>query len=206
MILTSAQLNYMSAIRSLLQQRLYTSEELQGLEMDLVRSSYVYGGRYVTGRQSLSRLLSYATANGEPLEKRTVMLVQVADWDLLFDRRGTALDNYAEIYEFMKQRGIAQDTIDAVFSPETPVMLPAFAPNRLVAEDAAGSAGYIDVAFDVLIVGTTRRVEILDAHNASKDAQDDLVHLILRSRFRPRVVDGEFVRASRVVVRYHVPG
>jgi len=203
MILTSAQRNYLNAIRSLLQQRAYTSEELKGLEMDLLRTSYVYGGRYLTGRQSLSRLISYATANGEPLEKRVVMLVEVADWDLLFERRASALDNYAQIHEYMKQRGVAQSTIDAVFSPATPVMLPAFMPNPLVAEDPASSTGYIDVAFDVLVVGTTRRVEILGASNASKEEQGDLEHLILRSRFRPMVVDGEFPRASRVVVRYY---
>ena len=204
MILTSAQRNYLNAIRSLLQQRAYTSGELQGLEMDLLRTSYVYGGRYLTGRQSLSRLISYATANGEPLDKRAVMFVEVADWDLLYERRASALDNYAEIYAYMKQRGMAQSTIDAVFSPDTPIMLPAFLPNSLVAEDPANATGYIDVAFDVLMVGTTRRVEILNASNASKEAQNDLEHLILRSRFRPRIVDGEFPRASRVVVRYYL--
>jgi hypothetical protein len=48
-----------------------------------------------------------------------------------------------------------------------------------------------------------RRIEILgSSDNVAAAAKDDLVHLIERSRFRPRVTDGQFAHASRVVVRY----
>ena len=208
MILAAAQSNYLQAIRSLVREGLYSSEELRELELDLARSSYVYGGyvdggRYQTGRSALSRLMTYSAATGEPILSRATALVQVADWDLVFEHRDLALDTYEETYEFLQQQGVAQASIDELFSPETPVVLPAFLPNPLVAEEK--SAEHIDVAFEVTLFGFSRRIEVLGATDTvSKADKDDLVHLIQRSRFRPRVVNGELARASRVVVRYYL--
>jgi hypothetical protein len=96
-------------------------------------------------------------------------------------------------------------SIDAVFSPLTPVVIPAFLPNPLVSKETPESTGYIDVAFDVSKYGRSLRVEILDTTtNATNAAKDRLVRLILRSRFRPRVIDGQFGRTPPIVVRYYV--
>jgi hypothetical protein len=201
-ILADAQRNYLRAVNVLLRQRRYADEQLRTLERSLLETSYVYGGQYMTGRQSLARLLSYGVATGEPLLSRATALVQVADWDLLFERRPLALDEYEQTYEHLKQQGVPQAAVDELFSPATPVVLPTFLPNPLIGDEAEAT-GYIDVAFEITNVGTSRRIEILDASaHATRAAKKDLVHLIARSRFRPRVTDGEFARASRVVVRY----
>jgi hypothetical protein len=201
-MLADAQRNYLRAIGVLLRQGRYADEQLQTLERNLIESSYLYGGRYLPGRQSLGRLVSYGVANRVPLLSRATALVHAADWDLLFERRVFALEEYQQTYEYLKQQGVAQAAIDELFAPAIPVALPTFLPNPL-ARDAQQATGYIDVAFDILNVGTTRRIDILGASdNATKAAKDELVTLIARGRFRPRVKDGEFVRASRVVVRY----
>jgi hypothetical protein len=88
--------------------------------------------------------------------------------------------------------------------PELPVVLPAFQPNPLARDETKEAIGHIDVEFDVTKYGRGRDVEILDAANATRDAQDRLVRLIATSRFRPRPVAGTFGRASRVAVRYYL--
>ena len=201
-MLNDAQRNYAGAIRVLLRQHRYADGELDELERKLIRSSYVYG-RYVTGRQSLARIISYAVANGEPLLNRATALVQVADWDLLFEHRPLALDAYAQTYQFLEQQDVPQAAIDELFTPATPVTLPTFMPNPLAGAVYLPPGEYFDVAFEITRFGTSRRVEVLgSSDNASADARDEVVHLIERTRFRPRVTDGQLARASRVVIRY----
>ena len=99
----------------------------------------------------------------------------------------------------------AQTSIDEFFSPKTPVVLPTFEPNPLASNVTQASTGYIDVAFEISRYGDGRRVRILDATTNATDADKrGLVELIEGSRFRPRVADGEFARASPVVLRYYL--
>ena len=91
-----------------------------------------------------------------------------------------------------------------MFSPPLPLVLPTFEPNPLVAGPAEESTGYIDVAFTITQLGEPRRMRIVDAtSNATEAAKKDLVALISSSRFRPRLVRGEF-GASPVQVRYYL--
>ncbi len=195
---------YAQAIGVFLRQEAYSSDELRELETKLIHSSYAYGGSYQVGRRSLSRLVSYGAANEEPLSQRIDSVIQVADWDLLFDQRPPAIELYEEIYAFLEQRGVARAAIDEWFSPETPHMLPTFAPNPAAAARAQTATGYVDIAFEITYFGTARHVDVVSSINASKDARSDLVRLVSRGRFRPIVKDGEFARATPVVVRYYV--
>jgi hypothetical protein len=83
-------------------------------------------------------------------------------------------------------------------------VLPAFQPNPLARDESKDATGHIDVAFDITKYGRGRAVDILDAANVTRDAQERLVALIMNSRFRPRPSDGAFDRASRVAMRYYV--
>ena len=97
-----------------------------------------------------------------------------------------------------------QAAIDALFSPPLPLVLPTFEPNPLVAGTSEASTGYIDVTFTISELGEPRRVRIVGAtSHATEAAKEDLAALIKGSRFRPRLVDGEF-RASPVRVRYYL--
>jgi gamma-glutamyltranspeptidase/glutathione hydrolase len=204
-ILADAQRNYANAIEVLLRQQAYSSDELRELELALARSSYRYGGQYHTGRQSLVRLVSYDVANGAPLRKRVDSLLQVADWDLMFEHRDLALDTYAKTYALLQSEGLAQESIDAMFAPRTPIALPAFLPNPLASDAPQGSANFVDVAFDITRFGASGRIEILDSTSgASEAAKDRLVRAIHGSRFRPRVIDGEIARTARIVIRHYL--
>jgi hypothetical protein len=203
-ILSDAQRNYANAIEVLVRTGLYASDELEQLERDLLRTSYAFSGRYYTGRHSISRLISYSVANGEPLVDRARVLLELADWDLLFERRGPALELYGSIYDYLRQQGMPQAAIDELFAPAEPVALPTFMASPFAAAPD-GSRGYIDVAFEITRFGASRRNEIVEAsETASRGDKDRLVAAIRRTRFRPKTTDGTFDGASQVVARHHL--
>jgi hypothetical protein len=200
-MLADAQRNYEAAIRVLGLAGQYASAELRGLELDLLWGTYTYEGFYPVGRRSLRRLVAYDVAIAKPLAERADGLLQIADWDLLHGRRRLALENYEGTYELLKREGVEPASIAALFSPEIPVILPAFQPNPLA---TSISDEYIDVSFNITY-GTSGQVEILTkTMNVSDEAEKQLVRLIERRLFRPRVVDGEFPRSTPVVLRYYL--
>jgi hypothetical protein len=271
-IVADAQTHYADAIAVMLRNELYSSDELQNLELELVRSIDVIRDRgahdqrfrddgltrarldlepwrtwwaavrplaeweltqppadagqqpplesaselgqvtrpaaalvdYGFGRRSLERLLAYENATSAPLPRQIAALVRVADWDLLYSYNSRALEQYEKAHELLKQAG-AQASIEELFSPRIPLVLPAFVPNPLASDAPESPTGYIDVAFEVGRYGDSRQIEILDTTmNATDAAKTELVQLIQRSRFRPRLTDGEFARASPVVLRYYL--
>ena len=61
------------------------------------------------------------------------------------------------------------------------------------------------MTFQITKYGKSERIEILyTTMNATDAAKDDLVRLIARSQFRPRVTRGQFADSSPVVVRYYL--
>ena len=201
-----AQTYYAQAVRIILGNQRYSSDELPQLLMELAVISYRYGNPSL-GRRSLSYLLAYQTKNSRDWVTRIDALVQIADWDLLHavgrDAEDAALAEYAQAYELLERNGTAQESIDQMFSPETPVVLPAFLPNPLATKEKHESLGHIDVAFDVDRHGRSRHVRVLDTSaNSTRLAEKRLVQLISRGRFRPRFEHGRVVDAAPMAVRY----
>lgn len=159
---------------------------------------------YERGRQSLRRLYEYAAATSSPALLQADAIVQLADWDLLHSRNGHALDTYAQAYSELEAAGVPAEAIARLFAPPLPVVLPAFKPNPLAADEAKVATGHIDVAFEVTKYGRTRAVEIRDAANATPDEANRLVALLARNRFRPLATAGQFADATPVVLRYHL--
>ena len=84
-------------------------------------------------------------------------------------------------------------------------LLPAFLPNPLASGDMSGSAGYIDFAFEISRHGKGRNIQILSTTgNVTRADERDLIELILRNQFRPRIVDGHFADSQPIVVRYYL--
>jgi hypothetical protein len=214
-LLWESQMHYSDAIKVAVANDQYTRDELRELETKLVRSHFLYGAMYLDGRdyalgrESLRRLVAYEAAASAPPLVQLEALIGVADWDLLFAESGKLRDNAHAMYEHAYRRLSAtgqHEAIEAIFSPKIPVVLPTFLPNPLAAADGRPSAEYLDIAFEVTKAGRARNVEVLEASTASRRAAVRHVNqLIERSRFRPRLVDGEFADSTRVVVRYHLP-
>jgi hypothetical protein len=159
---------------------------------------------YHRGRQSLRRLYAYAAAAPTTPLSQADLALQIADWDLLYSNNGVALDRYEYIHAMLEDAGVEPASIAQLFAPPTPVVLPAFEPNPLAADETQVARGYIDVTFEITRFGKSRDIEVLKDSNATQRAKQDLVALISHSRFRPRPTDGQFGRASPVAVRYYL--
>jgi len=125
--------------------------------------------------------------------------------DLLNSQNTIALDEYEQAYRLLEQRG-DRASIERVFAPPIPVLLPWYSANPLSSEQA-GASGYVDVAFGVTKFGASRQVEILDSTTNATDADKaQLVRLIKNSRSglarRRRL--GPHVGARRALLRHRV--
>ena len=132
------------------------------------------GGSNTRGRD-LRRAVDYAQA-----------LIELADWSLLFSRNGTAVKRYAEAHALLVANGVPAASIEELFPADTPVFLPTFAPTPFDGAAGAGSAGYVDVDFEVGKYGQPRDVTIVAmAGDAAAAASKELAAAINRGRFRP---------------------
>jgi hypothetical protein len=156
-------------------------------------------------RANNHRLIAYAEHSPDDSEawgKQLQAYLELADWDLLYERNDAARAEYALVHENLKTNGVAEAVIAGVFAPEVPIVLPTFRPNPL--QTAIGNR-YIDVTFEITKFGEPRRIEIVGvAPNVPDAAKDELVDVINTSRFRPRIADGELGRATPVAVRYYL--
>ncbi len=208
-ILWEAQRLYWDAIQVMRRNALYSSEELRNLENELIRTSYIYGHNPAVGKASLRRLLTYDVANAAPWETRVESLVQIADWDLMFangrSESDAVLATYEAAYRELEKAGTSLAAIEDTFFPKTPVVLPAFLPNPLVSEKTPESKGFIDVAFEISKYGKGDGIEIVGSTNNVTDAaKKNLVRVIGRSTFRPRLIAGHVADNSPIVVRYYL--
>jgi tetratricopeptide (TPR) repeat protein len=195
---------YERAVDIILRNQSYANDDLPTLLIDLAKSSYTYGGQRL-GRMSLTYLLAYQASNEAPLLSRAETLVQIADWDLLhavgIDAQEVALAEYAHAYELMTQKGISEDLVREIFTPDAPIVLPAFMPSPFDVKGASG--GYVDVAFSIDKFGRGKHVRVVGATKGTdREAQKRVEHLVMRSRFRPRLIDSRTADEARLVVRY----
>jgi hypothetical protein len=197
---------YVRAVDIILRNQSFASDDLPTLFIELAKNSFEFGGEKL-GRRSLTYLLAYQTWNGESWLGRLETLVQIADWDLLhavgLNEEDAALAEYARAYELMEEKGIAEDSVREIFAPDAPVILPAFMPNPFAGDGVPReSTGYVDVAFAIDKYGRSRHVRLDQAEGSDREAAKRVEHFVMRSRFRPRLVDSRTADEGRMVVRY----
>jgi hypothetical protein len=215
---------YRRAIRAILQNDDYSSDELKTLLAEILPAAY-RNDVDVNASAVYRHMLDYEVENPVSPASRADTLLEVADWNLLTlhrcrgaarpmitcpgpdptpEQHEAVLKQYALALEEFQDAGLEREAADEIFSPRIPAVLPAFLPNPLDSE-RAGATGYIDVAFDVTARGFGENVEILDStKSVLRRHENDLVKLIEESSFRPRATDGNLVEAARVTVRYYV--
>jgi hypothetical protein len=150
----------------------------------------------------------YQNEHGAPWPARIETLVQMADWDLMYafgrDQKDMALSEYAQAYDLCKQQGLPQETIDRMLSPRIPIPLPVFVRSPLVTNET-GSAGHLDVGFEVDKYGESGRVRTRSlAGSATPAVEKSVEQVIEHTRFRPRLVDSKLAGTGPIVVRYYV--
>jgi hypothetical protein len=227
--IVQAQMNYMTAIGAIMRSGEYDHPELAELENGLVRAYYAQASKlrrwstesvllspdfidqfspttqmqslYERGRDSYRRRVrSRATAELSPLDRAHV-LVEAADWSLLFSRNGTALERYAEAYALLIEQRVPEAAIRELFPTDTPVFLPAFSPSPFI-PDATAANEYVDVDFEIGKYGTPRKVEIVAvAGEAAKTRSKGVFRAVSSARYRPRPLTAEEA-ATAYRVRY----
>ncbi|HET7607563.1 MAG TPA: hypothetical protein VFL84_02710 [Gammaproteobacteria bacterium] len=197
----------MAAVAELAEWELPYPEEpsLQGDDDDHVLTKQVHiMDPYHRGRQSLRRLYAYGAASSDSSVEQAEAVAQMADWDLLYSHNGRAIESYDVARGMLDEAGVPASSVEQLFAPPTPVVLPAFQPNPLARDESRVATGYIDVAFEITKYGRSRAVEILDSANASHAAKQDLIALIRVNRYRPQLTDGVFADATPVRLRYYL--
>jgi hypothetical protein len=159
---------------------------------------------YYRGRQSLRRLYIYSVASASPPLRQATAILHMADWDLLFSSNGLAVEGYELAQSMLTRAASNAASLERLFAPAVPVVLPSFEPNPLAPDETRVPTGHIDVAFAITKYGRARDIEIRAAADATDDAQAELVGLLKSSRFRPRLTDGRFADSPLLDVRYHL--
>ena len=86
----------------------------------------------------------------------------------------------------MVANGVPEASIEPLFPADMPASLPTFAPTPFDGAAGAGSAGYVDVDFEVGKYGQPRDVTIVAvAGDAAAATSKELAGAINRGRFRP---------------------
>jgi hypothetical protein len=152
----------------------------------------------------LRRLYVYSVVSSSPAPAQAAALVEMADWDLLFSSNGLALEGYALARDLLERAGDGEASLDGLFAPELPVVLPSFEPNPLARDETRAATGHIDAAFEITKYGRARKIELRASENVTDRARAELVGLLKSTRFRPRLTDGRFADSAPVFVRYHL--
>jgi len=160
---------------------------------------------YGIARDSLERQFAYDVRNQGSWEDQANTLLQIFDWDLLHSKNALALRGYEHVHQQLEQMDIEQASINVMFQPRIPVVLPSFRPNPLKTGQTSRSGGFIDVEFEISRYGVSQGVKILDTTtHASAQEIKNLVELITQSKFRPGFDENGLARKSRAFVRYYV--
>lgn len=216
-LLLEARSYQIRALDALLQNGHYASDEFWDQFMQVLDTSYVVMPRARSyGDQPLAnlmvRLLSYEPQDEAERVRRAMILVQLADMNVMRARRldryvgfDTVRQQYEQAYAALQQEGVSAEDLQALFAPELPITLPAFRANPLDTSASAGAAGYIDIAFEITRQGKSRRLAVGEmSANIERSQRRELERMITLTTFRPRLENGVLVENAPVSLRYYV--
>lgn len=210
-MLRQARRSYGAAIRSAMFDERPNMSQLFELEDSIIDSYYFElmnpdlsaGGVYSGAVRALqARLANIRTYSGAP-EAVAAALIEIADWHLMFGSFGHAMRIYDETLADLRAEIADEQRVAAMFSPETPVPLPAVASNANVFHEISDVHGYFDVEIEINRYGGVRDMTVIGrSPNASEPIERRLKKFVYQSRFRPRYVDGDWLSRDRFSIRY----
>ena len=146
-----------------------------------------------------AKILEYAQAN-----------VDIGDWNLLYNRTQSAEQVYELVWEFLLEQENGEQVLQELFGRV--VKLPSFGGTRHPyvedeirngQEQATLQFQDVDIMFDVTPNGETRNLRLVSEEfdETNRDVLR-LYSIIRRTKFRPRVEEGEAVLSRDNVFRY----
>jgi len=225
--LTAAQLNYIDALRATAINGSPGGPDIYELECALTKTFYlqaqtpgVFFGPDVTpyrvrkmldevGGSSYERRVKYGTLLRRPVTEIAGYLIELGDWHLLFHEDGAGAAAYRDARDLLIRAGASDGEIDALFMPETTILIPVFAPQLVDSTAALEYDGYFDVSIDLNGYGRSEDVRVLELSSPATSSATTgaitarLKKHIAKSQFRPLFVNGERADAHHVALRYY---
>lgn len=162
---------------------------------------------YYKGKQALERIVHLHETRSElPIRSHAIALTYLGDWNMLFERPRSAVDNYSRAYTLLADNEAEDEAIRNIFG--TPHRLPTVPlPDQRSAQSgetpAQDGMPYAVVAFDVLSNGRARNIRIVEA---SPEDNNRVIRtarrLVAGTKFRPRFEDGKPVTTTDVNMKY----
>ncbi len=151
------------------------------------------------GVGSLKRALELLQAEPEPDTLQMARVLRdIGDWNTAFSKIGPTGDEYRRAWSLLSEVEDGE-AVQRRWFFEPDYVLHEYPSTRGLADlgDPGAQAGHVLVTFDVLTSGRTANVSVLESVPPGlKD--ESSARSIARSRFRPRLVDGEPVVASGI--------
>lgn len=168
----------------------YVSEyarQQQDKDMEIQRFMTIVG-------QSLDHIVEIHEAHPElPAESRARALVNMGDWNLLRNRRTTAVEYYKQAYQVMATDAEAEALITKYFgAPKSIPTLRLPVPQVDRKLDELAEQSYVLVTVDVTKRGDARNFQVVEQSDPSNQgAVRNAREKIKEGRFRPRFENGE---------------
>jgi hypothetical protein len=201
---------YVESARILVSSEQAVGDEVREILMKVLVTSY-RNSDYRAGRWSLQLLLSHQEATSAPSLTKAQTLALMGDWDLLFARhfgktyREAAVATYEQAIDLLEEHGVADNAVSSIFSPQTPILLPAFTTDRLVSQQTADSLGHVDVSFEIQESGKSARIEVVESSvDLPRSVVRDLISTIKHGMFRPIAANGRLLDSAPVTARYYI--
>ncbi len=153
---------------------------------------------YRVGANALQEVATYYAENGDDPYLLAEAIADMADWELLFERRQTAMEMYARAWDVLAEQDNSEELLQRLFGQVIPV--PAFAelPTNLLMGSASSQDrpglqyDYADVVIGVTQYGAPRDITIISEETEENSRQLNQLRRAIRSKiFRPMIVDGQ---------------
>lgn len=164
---------------------------------------------YQAGVDALQEVVDIYREEGSEPYKLAEALANQADWQLMFDRFRAAQEIYEEAWQVLAETENGEELIAQLFGQVRPI--PTFANQAtnlsLGSSDSQERQNlhydYADVSLSVNQFGAPRGVEVLTEETEENARQLSRLHReILRSIFRPKIVDGQIESSEGHMFRY----
>jgi len=158
-------------------------------------------GNFPQGERALQQIVQIHRENGSDPVQVAEAVLDLADWYLLFEKKGRAEPLYDYAYDLLD----AQPEVDAVAYFAEPRLLHYPAPgdpvNPVSQPDTLPETGFVEVSYEVTPDGFARALRTVESQ--PKNLMDFRVRKSLRaSRFRPALVNGVPVASTDQTFRH----
>ena len=134
----------------------------------------------------------------------TVALLELADWNLMFDSWERAFTLYEFCYKTMGEEGqVPEEQLTAFFGEPRPLYLPLPAGPPAPPESLAAvpTEGFVELVYSVTERGRIRKLTTVASEPPG--LMDFKVHRAMRkARFRPRIEAGVAVKTPNLIYRH----